>query len=485
VSGRPGSGDPGAITVVGLGPAGAEQLTSAAVEAIAAHRRRYLRTARHPSAVAVAAASTFDHVYETEPTFEAVYRRIADELLAAAADGDVLYAVPGSPLVLERTVDLLVAQSEVTVRLVPGLSFVDLAWVRLGLDPFDQGVRLVDGHRFETAAAGERGPLLVAHCHSKAVLSDIKLAVDDAPARPVTVLQRLGSPDEAVFDVAWAELDRSFEPDHLTALFVPELATPPGAPFVRFDQLVATLRRECPWDAQQTHESLRRHLLEETYEVLEAIDHLGADGAGADALCEELGDLLFQVCLHARLATESGWFDVAEVCDTVHDKLRARHPHVFGEDGAPSVDALVTGWEQLKRTEKGRDSVMDGIPAALPGSLYALKVQKKAAALGFGVADFEGTRADVLAELAEVMDDPSEDEVGDVLFAAVGMARVLDHDPEMAVRGAGRRFERRFRLVERWADEADLDLATAGPEVLERLWERAKSEESGTSPLPS
>ncbi|MGI9601245.1 MAG: nucleoside triphosphate pyrophosphohydrolase [Acidimicrobiales bacterium] len=470
----------GTITVVGLGPAGADHLTAAASEAVADHSRRYLRTRRHPSASTLDDATSFDHVYDTEPTFAAVYDRIVEELVLAATDGDLVYAVPGSPLVLERTVDLLLADSRVNVVVVPGLSFVDLAWVRLGIDPFESGVRLVDGHRFEAAAAGERGPLLVAHCHSRAVLSDIKLAVDGDPDTPVTVLQRLGDDDEAVFDVVWSELDRSFDPDHRTALFVPVLDTPPGAPFVRFDQLVATLRRDCPWDAEQTHQSLRRHLLEETYEVLEAIDHLDDDGGGYDELAEELGDLLFQVCLHARIATEGGWFDVAEVCDRVHDKLYDRHPHVFGPaagaEDAVDADVAVAGWEQAKKLEKQRQSVMDGIPLALPGSLYALKVQKKAAALGFGMADLAATRGDVLAELEEVAADPSEAEIGDLPFAVVGMARVLGHDPEMAVRGAARRFEDRFRLVEGWASERGTDLATASAIEHQRLWDRAKAE---------
>ncbi|MDH3706388.1 MAG: nucleoside triphosphate pyrophosphohydrolase [Acidimicrobiia bacterium] len=472
----------GTITVVGLGPAGADLMTTAAVDAVTASNRRFLRTTRHPAAAAVTDAVSFDEIYEAEPTFAAVYERIADELVTAAIDGDLVYAVPGSPLVLERTVELLLADDRATMQLVPGLSFVDLAWVRLGIDPFDAGVRLIDGHRFEAAAAGERGPLLVAHCHARSVLSDIKLAVDADPATEVVVLQRLGAIDEAVFTVPWAELDRSFETDHLTALFVPELASAAGSAFTRFDTLVGTLRRECPWDAEQTHQSLRRHLLEETYEVLDAIDGLdatvGTDGQAAayHALGEELGDLLFQVCLHARLATEQGWFDVAEVCDRVHDKLHARHPHVFDDTDDPTVDDLTTRWEQTKRAEKGRSSVMDGIPDALPSSLYALKVQKKARSLGFGIDTAADARSDVVDELHEVSADPSEHEMGDLFFAAVGLARVLGHDPEMALRGATRRFEARFRLVERWAEAEGLDLTNAAAGEHGRLWARAKAE---------
>jgi len=191
---------PGRVVAVGLGPAGPDLVTAGTAEAIARIAPRFLRTARHPAATAVGEATTFDAAYEIEATFVDVYARIVDELTAAAgAHGEVLYAVPGSPRVLERTVDLLAARAgagDLELEVLPALSFLDLAWVRLGIDPLEDGVRLVDGHRFATRAAGERGPLLVAHCHNQRVLSDVKLAVEDPPDAPVIVLQRLGSPDE-------------------------------------------------------------------------------------------------------------------------------------------------------------------------------------------------------------------------------------------------------------------------------------------------
>ena len=190
--------------VVGLGPAGPELVTAAALDA---HRRS--RTAAScgrraiPSAAVVADATTFDHLYEEADTFADVYTAIADELVAPrTSDGAVLYAVPGSPFVLERSVRHLLADPRVDVAVVPGLSFLDLAYARLGIDPVEAGVRLVDGHEFAVAAAGERGPMLVAHAHARSVLSDIKLAVDGAGRRDeVVVLQRLGLPDEAVLTV--------------------------------------------------------------------------------------------------------------------------------------------------------------------------------------------------------------------------------------------------------------------------------------------
>jgi tetrapyrrole methylase family protein/MazG family protein len=409
----------GRITVVGLGPAGPELLSAAAAAAIAdvPPGRRWLRTSRHPAAIAAGTAQSFDAFYESEATFDDVYGRITGALLDAAADGDVVYAVPGSPYVLERTVALLVdaaSAAAVDVRIVPSMSFLDLAWARLGIDPVGEGIRLVDGHRIAEDAAGAAAPMLVAHCHNRRVLSDVKLAFDDGdePGRAV-LLQRLGLPDEHVVEVAWADLDRSVEPDHLTCVFVPASAgARVGAALVRFDELVRTLRTACPWDREQTHESLTRHLVEEAYEVLDAIE------SGDDAhLEEELGDLLFQVVLHAAIARERGAFTLADVATGIHDKLHARHPHVFGDDVAATAEEVAAGWEARKKAEKGRSSLFDGIPTALPALLYAAKVLRKAATLG---VDVEG--------------DVPPDDLGDALLALVSHALAVGVDPEVALR---------------------------------------------------
>jgi tetrapyrrole methylase family protein/MazG family protein len=378
------------VVVVGLGPGGVDLVTSAATDAIARIPRRFVRTTRHPSAHVVEPATSFDDVYERSTTQDEVYRSIVDSLVeAATADGEVLYAVPGSPLVAERTVALLLGDGRVEVEVVPALSFLDLAWVRLGIDPLTDGVRVVDGQAFAVQAAGERGPLLVAQCDSASVLSDIKLAVEDEPPASVVVLQRLGLPDESVRTVAWEELDR-IEPDHLTSVYVPQLAEPVGAELVRFHELVRTLREQCPWDRKQTHESLGKYLLEETYEVLEAIERLDADDPATIAhLEEELGDVLFQVYFHAAIATQEGWFGLADVARGVHDKLFTRHPHVFGDVSVSGADEVVQNWEAIKKAEKGRTSVFDGITSTLPALLYASEVVRKAESIDAAL-DVEG-----------------------------------------------------------------------------------------------
>ena len=433
------------MVVVGLGPAGADLLTTAAVDAIAGIPHRYLRTTRHPAAAAVPDAVSFDSVYESALTLEDVYAGIVDALVEAAVEhGTVLYAVPGSPLVAERTVELLRVDHRVTVRLVPALSFLDLAWAELGVDPVAEGVRMVDGRRFAVEAAGERGPLLVAQCDTRQVLSDIKLSADDLGN--VTVLQRLGLSDQSVSTVAWADLDKDVEPDHLTSVYLPAGAPPVAREVARFDELVRTLRERCPWDREQTHRTLTRHLLEETYEVLEAIEALPLDvddvesGEGFDHLEEELGDLLFQVVFHATLAAEEGHFTLADVARGIHDKLVHRHPHVFAGVQADTPDQVITNWEQIKRAEKGRSSIMDGIGEGLPSLLYAHKVQRKAASVG----------------LEPVADD--RDPMGAELFALVDRCRQAHIDPEATLRATAARFRDRFLAAEAVAAERGVDI---------------------------
>jgi tetrapyrrole methylase family protein / MazG family protein len=348
-------------------------------------------------------------------------------------------------------------------------------------------VRLVDGRRFAEEAAGERGPLLVAQVDSRLVLSEVKLAVDEWPAVPVTVLQRLGLPDERVFEVSWPELDRSVEPDHLTTLWIPSLEAPVGQELVRFHELVRTLREQCPWDREQTHASLTRHLLEESYEVLEAIEAYDAEtGEGDDHLCEELGDLLFQVEFHATIAEQEGRFSMADVARGIHDKLVRRHPHVFGTVEAETAEQVLTNWEQIKQAEKGHASVMDGLPGNLPSLLYAHKVQKKAASVGFDWDDVHGAFpkiAEETAELAAALHDGAppqgadhvREELGDLLFAVVNVARHAGIDAEAALRAATAKFRARFQAVEQLVDERGLALRALSLAELDALWDEVKS----------
>ena len=470
------------ITVVGLGPGDEKSVTEATRAAIGRVPHRYVRTSRHPSAHLVDAATSFDHLYETAERYDDVYPQIVDALVAAAAEhGEVLYAVPGSPLVLERSVQLLLANDRVDVDVLPAMSFLDLAWARLGIDPVEAGVRLVDGHDFATAAAGSTGPLLIAHAHAPWVLSDIKLAAEEAKGdERVVILQRLGTTEEKVTETTWSDLDRAVEPDHLTCVYVPQFTAPVGAGYIRLHQLARTLRERCPWDREQNHASLVPYLVEETFELVDALAALDpADPATDHALVEELGDLLFQVEFHATIAEQAGRFSIADVTAGIHDKLVSRHPHVFGDVTALDADTVLDNWDEIKRVEKGRTSVFDGVAASLPALAYAHHLQRKAAKVGFDWPDVAGPYAKVDEELAELREDDSDvaGELGDVLFAVVNVARHLGVDAELALRAAAAKFRRRFEAVEVLAVERGIDLAAAGLDALDALWEEVKAVE--------
>jgi tetrapyrrole methylase family protein/MazG family protein len=476
------------VTIVGLGPGGHDHVTVETVRAIERAPHRFLRTARHPSADLVPGAATFDHVYEAADRFADVYAAIVEDLVAAATEhGEVLYAVPGSPLVLERSVRSLLADDRVRCHVLPALSFLDVAWARLGIDPVEAGVRLVDGHEFAHAAAGVTGAVLITHTHADWVLSDIKLAVEDATGdEPVVILQRLGTPDERITETTWSELDRTVAADHLTCVYVPALGVPVGGGYVRFHELARTLREQCPWDREQTHASLAPYLVEETFEVVDALEALDPDDPATDeALIEELGDLLYQIEFHATIAEQAGRFTIADVTAGIHDKLVRRHPHVFGDVAADDAGTVLANWEEIKREEKGRTSVFDGVPRSLPALAYAQHLARKAAKVGFDWPDIGGPLAKVDEELAELREaiatgdgDRIADELGDLVVATVNVARHAHVDAELAARAAAAKFRRRFEAVEALAAEGGVALRTADLATLDALWDAVKAAET-------
>lgn len=254
----------------------------------------------------------------------------------------------------------------------------------------------------------------------------------------------------------------------------------PSEPVARLRAIVSLLRSPegCPWDREQTHESLRAGLLEEACETIDAITN--ADDSN---LREELGDLLLQIVFHTDLAAERGAFTLEDAASHTCEKLIRRHPHVFGDTDASDTNAVLRQWEQIKREEKGSQaSVMDGIPRALPALIRAANIQKKAGRVGFDWPDTAGVIDKFREELAELAvevesGDPKrlEHEIGDILFTAVNMARKLGVEPELALENANQRFIGRFRHMEESAAAADRKLEDLAPENLEELWRAAKS----------
>jgi tetrapyrrole methylase family protein / MazG family protein len=484
----------GRVVVVGLGPAGADLLLPLARRVIEDIAVRFARTRQHPAVEELidegVAFRSFDDLYEQARDLDEVYTGIVRALLAVARSSrEVVYAVPGNPVLAERSVALLHEKAEagtIELELVPGLSFAELAWSRVGVDPM-HGARVADGRTLTTADVGRGGPLLIAQVDSPAVLSDVKLTLLELldPDASVTVLDRLGLADERVETVPLAELDRGAAPSHLTSLFVD--TTPSGEVFelARLLELARTLRAPggCPWDAEQTHHSLTRYLLEEAYEVVEAVEALPPrapegpiDAEAYAALEDELGDLLYQAVFHAVLAEEAGAFDMADVARGIHDKLVRRHPHVFGDTDAETSADVMRNWEQIKKEEKGRTSLVDGVGPGLPSLLYAHKLYRKAASIGLDPGDAEVAAARLRAA-ADAIEDAGPDNVevaiGEVLAVTVAVARAHGLDAESALRGWSARFREQFVAMEQLAEREDVDLAAASPDEVAVLWARA------------
>ncbi|MCX7970379.1 MAG: nucleoside triphosphate pyrophosphohydrolase [Negativicutes bacterium] len=481
------------LTVVGLGPGDDRYLSRETIAALQATERRWLRTVRHPAAGWLRDSglvfASCDDLYERYDDFDRVYQAIVERLLEGLAAGPLVYAVPGSPLVAEATVRLLTERLPPgRLRILPAMSFLDLCYQRLAIDPLACQLTILDGLAVNSWPAG-LGNCLITQVHSRMVASEVKLALANyvGDEQVVTVLRRLGTSGERVGQCRVFELDRLTDIDHLTTVY---LAAGPDCQHWRRSArplvgIMAGLRAEdgCPWDRQQTHRSLGRYLIEECYEVLAAID-----SGDQKNLCEELGDLLLQIVFHARIAEENGHFSFDDVVRAICDKMVRRHPHVFAGGEAGDAAAVLANWERIKQQEKPPGgSRLDGVWPGLPALLRALKLQEKAADAGFDWPDWQSAWPKIGEEMQELIgelagENPDSEavtaEVGDLLFAVVNVARKLGVEPELALQAANRRFARRFAEVERqvagrggrWGD---FSLAE-----LDQFWEMAKCREA-------
>lgn len=481
------SDSPSRVDVVGLGPGDLDRM-SEATRRIAEDpdRTLILRTLQHPAAEQLAARRevvTCDDLYENRETFADVYSAIADRVMGTP--GQVVYAVPGSPLVGEFAVAGIrrsALELGIDVDVHPAESFVDAILAATGVDPLRDGLQILDGHDLPVPLVIDK-PTIVAHLDRPEVLADAcaRLARVIPEGTGVQVLRDLGSASASVeivdvdrVDPGWAGLR--------TSLFVS--AEPGGlAGAVR---TMHRLREECPWDRSQTHQTLVKNLIEETHELAEAVALL-PDGDeidwGAYAEVEdELGDVLLQVLFHAAIARQVRAFDIDDVAENLRQKLVRRHPHVFGDVDAATPDEVKANWDRIKEAERGGGqpgSVLDGVPAGMPALARAAKLQNRAAKVGFdwpAVAPVLDKVREEVEELAREIGDPlsAESELGDLLFATVNLARHLGIDPEVALRRSSDRFVTRFRRMEAEGPLEGLDL-----DQLDERWERAKLEAGG------
>lgn len=488
------------LTIVGLGSGDESQLTLGILRILERADALYLRTDRHPVADYLRqegiSFTSFDDIYEANSQFEDVYRTIVDRLLQEAAtkpQEQIVYAVPGHPQVAEATVQMLrerAGEHGISLNVLGGESFLDQAFLRFGFDPLD-GFQLVDAtqldhYRFE--------PLLhtiFAQVYDNFVASDVKLKLMEwyPDEHKIVVGHALGvAGQEQIREIPLYELDRLEGYGNLSLIWVPRSSDEQlrNKSFHRLHEIVEILRSPegCPWDREQTHASIRKNLIEETYEVLETID----DDDPAH-MCEELGDLLLQIMLHSQMEQEVGTFNVYDVISGLNEKLIRRHPHVFGESTAGDPDEALSNWEAIKKQEKLQQganveelSVLAGVPRDLPGLMKALKLQKKAAKVGFDWdhrQDVWDKLKEELAELEEVigqagMEQEQQEELGDLLFVIVNLARFLKIDPEEALAMTNRKFVQRFSYIEEQLRLRGKSFDQTDITEMEALWQEAK-----------
>jgi len=507
-----------AITVVGLGSGDADQLTLGVWRQLQTAEHRYVRTDKHPMMRLFTendmSYTSFDSLYEQLDSFPDVYEAIAASLVeqaqalasstpAAPADPvgstasglpvhGILYAVPGHPMVAERTVQLLrerCPQEGITLTIIGGESFLDQAFTRLGFDPIE-GFQLLDGTDLKPYLLRPELHTVIGQVYDSFTASDVKLTLMERypDEHPVVIGHALGVPgEEQIQTVPLYELDRMEGFGNLSLIWIPQSNDDElrNRSFERLHEIVAILRSPegCPWDREQTHQSIRKNFIEETYEALEALDNDDPDG-----MREEFGDVILQVMLHSQMEEEVGSFSVYDVIQSLNEKLLFRHPHVFGETGANNAEEALQSWDRMKAEEKLRkgmdasgQSVLDGIPPDLPALMKAYKIQKKAAKVGFdwdAVGPVLDKIQEELNELREAIDskdaEEQADELGDLLFAAVNASRFIHADPEEALTRTNRKFKERFSYIEdqlrisgRTFDQTDLT-------EMDHFWEEAK-----------
>ncbi|CAG9623087.1 bifunctional methyltransferase/pyrophosphohydrolase YabN [Sutcliffiella rhizosphaerae] len=480
------------ITVLGLGAGDLEQLPIGVYKKLMGANHLYLRTKEHPVIKELEKEGlnfqSFDTIYEQEESFASVYEKITDELINFSRENDIVYAVPGHPLVAEKTVQLLLEKEKlgvINLEIKGGQSFLDPMFTALGLDPIN-GFQFHDATSLIKDAIEPTQAMIFCQVYDQFIASEVKLTLmellpDDYP---VTIVTAAGSSLEQITEVPLFELDRVTEINNLTSVYVPPVTEKEMLykQFSSFRQTIAILRGPdgCPWDQKQTHESLKKYLIEEAYELLDAIDQEDTEG-----IIEELGDVLLQVMLHAQIGEDEGYFSIDDVIEGINEKMIRRHPHVFSDSAVEDADDVVTKWEQIKAEEKEErkeQSLLDSVAKGLPNLTKAYQYQKKAGKVGFDWKEVAPMWEKVIEELEEFQvevrggKDPESiaSEFGDVLFALVNVARFYQIDPEEAVAMTNRKFYQRFTFIENKVKETGKSFKEFTLDELDAIWDEAK-----------
>jgi tetrapyrrole methylase family protein/MazG family protein len=470
-----------------LGPGDPVLLTRQAWELLEDLNEIYLRTSQHPAVAAFPPGlqvHSFDPLFETTGPLKTVSDQIVTEVLALGRrPGGVVYAVPGHPFIAEATAAEIARRSAadgIPCRVVQGLSFLEPAFSALGIDPFPR-VALIDALELaglHVPPFPPSLPALVAQVQTQAVASQVKQTLQAVypGEHPVQLIHLDGAGKEWVEGSRLSEIDESSPAGLPAILWVPPLGRETS--LEAFQEIIAHLRAPdgCPWDREQTHDSLRPYLLEESYEVLAALD-----SGNPAAMREEFGDLLLQIVLHAQIAAEAGEFNMTDILSGIHAKIVKRHPHVFGDVELKDAQAVLQNWERLKEAErneagKREASIFDGVARALPALSQAEEIQRRAARVKFDWPDIQGVLDKVHEELGEVQDAGTAEaraaELGDL--SGNNLARWYGVDAESVLREMNTRFRERFAEVERSARQQGRSITDFSMDEMEDLWQSAK-----------
>lgn len=480
------------IKIIGLGAGDINQLPLGVYRSLIDENKTiYVRTKDHPVLSMLEQEGitfySFDSIYEKHNQFDAVYEEIVEFLLEKAKETDIVYAVPGHPLVAEKTVQLLIEKDKegnISIEIAGGQSFLDSIFQALRIDPIE-GFQLLDGTALNRASIQLRNHLIIGQVYDTFSASEVKLTLMDMLPYdyPIKIVTAAGSSLEKIKEIELHELDREVDLNNLTSIYVPPVQEEKilYKEFSQLRQIIAELRgpNGCPWDKKQTHESLRKYLLEESYELIEAINE-----GDIDHIIEELGDLLLQVMLHSQIGEDEGYFSIDDVLEGISDKMIRRHPHVFGEERADSVDDVMKHWQNAKKQEakKDRESVLEGVNGALPNLMQAYELQKRAAKIGFDWPNVEGAWEKVKEEILEFQEELKEinnnvqieSELGDILFSLVNIARFYKVDPELAIFRTNKKFIQRFSYIEERVKESGKDWSQMTLDELDGFWNEAK-----------
>lgn len=479
------------IIILGLGPGNHLQLTLEAWEILQNSEEIYLRTSQHPTVAYLPKNmywKSFDHYYEEEKDFSRVYERIVATVLELGRRPEgIVYAVPGHPYIAEATVPEIVRQAKsqgLGFRVVEGMSFLEPTFSALRIDPLPQ-TSVIDALELISAyhpSFPPHKPALIGQLYSSVVAGEVKITLMSQypDEHLVFLVHAAGTPEEIVEQVPLYQIDQSTHTGLLTSLYLPPLGD--FTSFEGFQDLIAHLRAPegCPWDREQTHQSLRTNLLEEAFEALEAIDR-----DNPIEMQEEFGDLLLQIVLQTQIASEEGDFNMADVIRGIHTKLVRRHPHVFSDLDLQDADSVIKNWENIKAAERtengeGQKGLLAGIPLAMPALSVADNYQRRAARVGFDWPEIEGVFSKLEEELAELRSSTSQtarnEEFGDLLFALVNLARWWGIDAESALRETNAKFRRRFARIEQAAQSQGKQLSDMTLEEMDEIWEKTKKQ---------